>query len=499
MWKYLLLITTFFLLLAKPANAIYDPLSQTNNRVGVHVLSPDEVERASKLVNRDGQAAWGYVTVPIQSSDRDRDKWTRFMQNAARLKIIPIIRVATVGNGAHWEEPGNNDLIDFANFLNDLPWPTQNRYVIIFNEVNRADEFGGTVDPDKYADVLYNAIDIFKSRSDKFFILPAGLDNAAPNRGDFMRWDIYLTRMYQHQPEIFNRIDGWTSHAYGNPDFAADPMKSGSNKADSFKYDLQLLDHFTKKKLPIFITEAGWSSAHANPQTIANFYNFAFVNLWSNDRIVAITPFLLFADTDPFRQFSLLNKDGSSTLAYQSIQKYASSGSPLIEDNTPKTASDESEIAQIIEPAKVLAAENPPADSKPSLLDQIRNYLKKLFSFLSPNRFTHALTVGDKKYSVEIVRSAHDQAVGLAKYDHLELGEGMLFQFTDHEYRNFWMKDMKFDIDIVWIAGDQVVGVSSGLYKDEFKSIRSPGPVDYVLEVSPNSGLKVGDKLSLSI
>lgn len=496
--KYFLLFTFFAFIFAKPTLAIYDPLSQTNNRVGVHVLSPDEIERAAKFVNHDGQAEWGYITVPIQSTDRDRDKWIRFMQNAARLKVIPIIRVATTGVGAHWEEPGNNDLIDFANFLNDLPWPTQNHYVIIFNEVNRADEFGGIVDPEKYADILYNAIDIFKSRSDRFFILPAGLDNAAPNNDKFMRWDIFLTRMYQHQPEIFNRIDGWTSHAYGNPDFSADPLKSGANKADSFKYDLNFLDRFTKKKLPVFITEAGWSNSRSNSQTIANFYNFAFTNIWSNDRIVCVTPFLLFANTEPFKQFSLINSDGTSTLAYQTIQKYATSGSPIVEDYSPKPVSENSDLAQVIEPAKVLAAENPPAPSKPTLIEQINNFLKKIFSFLSPNRFAHQITIGDKKYFVEIVRSAHDQAVGLAKYEYLNKDNGMLFQFFDREYRSFWMKDMKFDIDIVWIANDKVIGVDQGLFKDEFKSIRSPGPVDYVLEVNPNSGIKVGDALHLS-
>ena len=56
--------------------AIYDPLSVPNNRVGVHVLSPDELESATKLVNNDGEGEWGYITVPIQAGDRDKTKWT---------------------------------------------------------------------------------------------------------------------------------------------------------------------------------------------------------------------------------------------------------------------------------------------------------------------------------------------------------------------------------------------------------------------------------------
>ncbi len=138
---FIALNLSFLTLSFSPASATYDPLSVTNNRVGVHILSPDEIDLAGKLVNNNIDASWGYVTVPIQSGDRDIAKWTRFMDRAYELKIIPLIRVATFANDKNWTKPGNKDLIDFANFLNQLPWPTKNRYVIIFNEVNRPDEY----------------------------------------------------------------------------------------------------------------------------------------------------------------------------------------------------------------------------------------------------------------------------------------------------------------------------------------------------------------------
>ncbi|KKT35720.1 MAG: hypothetical protein UW23_C0012G0027, partial [Candidatus Collierbacteria bacterium GW2011_GWA1_44_12] len=117
----------------------------------------------------------------IQSTDRDRIKWQKFLDKCKELKVIPLIRVATVPEGLSWVEPNDYDLIDFANFLGDLKWPLANRYVIFFNEVNRSDEYGGLVNPEIYADILANAYDIFKNVSTDFFILPAGLDNAAPN------------------------------------------------------------------------------------------------------------------------------------------------------------------------------------------------------------------------------------------------------------------------------------------------------------------------------
>ena len=154
--------------------AITDPLAVPNNKIGIHILFPDEIESAAKIVNNEGKGEWGYVTVPIQASDRDRLKWQKFLDQCKDKRIIPIVRVATVPEGSNWVQPNNFDLVDFANFLGELNWPTNNRYIIIFNEVNRSDEFGGFVSPENYSDVLNNAIDIFKAKSSDFFILPAG-------------------------------------------------------------------------------------------------------------------------------------------------------------------------------------------------------------------------------------------------------------------------------------------------------------------------------------
>ena len=427
MFKYLFLIFSVLFFFTTPALAIYDPFSVTNNRVGVHVLSPDELESAARLVNNDNQGAWGYVTVPIQASDRDREKWTKFMTKATELKIIPIIRVATIVDDVHWLKPNDNDLIDFANFLNDLPWPTQNRYVVIFNEVNRADEFGGSVSPEAYADILTNAIDIFKRRSERFFILPSALDNAAPNGGQFMRWDTYLTQMRARQPEIFNQIDGWNSHAYGNPGFSASPALSGANKADSFKSDLAFLRRFTQKKLPVFITEAGWSRQKLDDRTIATFYNHAFSNAWADQAVVAVTPFLLFAGSEPFSHFSLISLDGRPTLAYQSIQTYATNGEPHLEVYETPTPTD---------------TPTPPimSTSTQNLWQKIVNFW---LDFFRKDQFNQVISIGGKSYRVEIVSSPADMALGLAKYDQLETNRGLFFDLKTKSTPSFWMKNMQ--------------------------------------------------------
>lgn len=326
-----------FLTVSDWANAAYDPTTVTNNKVGIHILFPDELTKAAKIVNNDNKGAWGYITIPIQGSDRNRIKWQKFLDECKNQKIIPILRVATVPDGANWAKPGDADLIDFANFLGDLKWPTQNRYVIIFNEVNRSDEYGGVVSPEDYADILSNAIDIFKSKSSDFFILPAGLDNAAATSKTAIKWQTYLTRMHNKQPDIFNKIDGWTSHAYPNPDFSARPDISGSNRIDSYKYDLKYLKQFTDKKLPVFITEAGWSNKYLSDKQVSFYYKHAFSSVWNDSNIVAVTPFLLDAQAGPFAQFSFFDKDGTPKEFATTVSEFALKGEPLIQSETQLT------------------------------------------------------------------------------------------------------------------------------------------------------------------
>src|SRR6185503_18523404 len=120
----------------------------------------------------------------IQAGDKDVDKWQDFLNQCAKLHVIPILRLATEGdyfNTAVWRKPTSLDVLDFANFLTDLTWPTKNRYIIVFNEVNRGDEWGGQPNAGEYADILSYAVTVFKSKSPDFFIISAGLDNAAAN------------------------------------------------------------------------------------------------------------------------------------------------------------------------------------------------------------------------------------------------------------------------------------------------------------------------------
>jgi hypothetical protein len=310
------------LIFVKPVSAAENPLGVPNNKVGIHILDVSQLPEAAQLVNSNG-GAWGYVTIPIQAGDEDRAKWQAFMDNCKKYQVIPILRLATGDDASDttaWRKPTIYDIINFANFLNSLTWPTKNRYIVLFNEVNRGDEWGGSADPVEYAKLLSFADTIFKSVNPDFFIISAGLDNAAPDQGTtYIDEYTFLKDMNQAVPGIFNQIDGIASHSYPNPGFSQAPDTASLTGTGSFIHERALIESMSSKVLPVFITETGWSLASVNDTQEADYYDKAFQTIWNDPDVVAVTPFVLDANMGPFQQFSFINKDGSKTKEYQYI------------------------------------------------------------------------------------------------------------------------------------------------------------------------------------
>ncbi len=323
----------FLFLSNKKVLAIVDPLSVPNNKFGIHILEPSEIDRASDLVNSSG-GDWGYVTIPIRADDRYKQKWQAFFDKCRELHLIPILRLATYVRENYWIRPTEFTLLDFANFLSELKWPIKNKYVVFFNEPNYALEWGGVIDPEGYAKKLVLGAIIFKKKDEDFFILSAGLDAAAPNDRAHMEEYRFLNRMYQAEPGVFDYLDGWTSHSYPNPGFSGRPTDTHRRSIVSYKHEVNFLRRFgIRKALPIYITETGWNMGPGLESVKAQYLKQAYSEVWKDDSLTAVTPFLLFAGDGSFVNFSMIKKDGSITKSYKEIKQIAkNAGFPLLEE-----------------------------------------------------------------------------------------------------------------------------------------------------------------------
>lgn len=327
-------VLPFFFVLPATANAIENPLNVPNNKVGIHILFPSELPQAATLINsNDGD--WGYVIIPIQAGEKDIFKWQQFMDSAKKHHVIPIVRLATEGdyfNTEVWRKPEFTDIVDFANFLNSLSWPTKNRYISVFNEVNRANEWGGSANPAEYAEILSFAVTAFKSKNPDFFLISSGMDNASITANKTYNQFDFFRKMNQQVPGIFRQIDGMGSHSYPNPAFSQPPTVQTHMSITSFRFEKKLLESLgASPDLPVFITETGWSTDAVSEKSAALYYKTAFEEIWSDSSVVAVTPFLLRAGAGPFAQFSFFNAQGSPNEQYKvvaSLQKVK--GKPVL-------------------------------------------------------------------------------------------------------------------------------------------------------------------------
>lgn len=317
------LIISFFLLFIISSNsalAFSDPRTFPNNKVGINILSPEsEIEDAKTLVNTNGD--WGYVVVTIAKNERDLNRWQNFLNQANKYHLTPIIRLATEfdAQNGYWKKPGENDASEWADFLSKLYFPTKNRYIQIYNEVNRDSEWGGMTDPSSYAKELDKTIDALKLKSSDFFILNAPLDLALQNSKTSIEASEFFQEMDTSTGSgIFRKLDGWASHSYPNPNFSASPSKLGRTGINGYDWELSKIAQFTQgKNLPVFITETGWKREEGNnlglnEDQISDYYKEAFEKIWNDERVVTVAPFLLGYPEPLFNQFAFKTPVGEN-------------------------------------------------------------------------------------------------------------------------------------------------------------------------------------------
>ncbi len=58
---------------------------------------------------------------------------------------------------------------------------------------------------------------------------------------------------------------------------------------------------------------------------------------------------------------------------------------------------------------------------------------------------------------MEVAKTSSELSRGLSFREYLPENQGMLFVFDKDGYYSFWMKDMKFNLDIIWINSNGIV------------------------------------------
>lgn len=291
--------------------------------LGIHILAPYDLEHALKLLKtEETKDRWHYVTVPFVYSDLDQlEYWQKFFRDCRKNKIIPIVRLATKVEDGVWQIPNRKKIVQSFDFLNKLPWPKEERLVIVYNEVNHAKEWGNKIDPIGYVRILEFTANWAHTEKANYKVLPAAMDLAAPNSIETMEAFNYLSQMHAANPWIFHHVDYWNSHSYPNPAFSSSPTRTGQNSLRGFEYELKFLKDITGRDFEVYITETGWVDNRYTRPWLVNYYSYAIQHIWSHPQIRGVTPFLLRGSPGNFAPFSFFDESNHPTLMFEAFQE----------------------------------------------------------------------------------------------------------------------------------------------------------------------------------
>lgn len=115
------------------------------------------------------------------------------------------------------------------------------------------------------------------------------------------------------------------------------------------------------------------------------------------------------------------------------------------------------------------------------------------------------VTLRGHRIAVEVANDDASRAQGLMFRDRIATDGGMLFVFADDAPREFWMKNTRIPLDMLFFdAGGKLVAVQRDAQpcrQDPCATYPSNAPARYVLELAGGSaarmGVAIGDTLSI--
>jgi uncharacterized membrane protein (UPF0127 family) len=128
------------------------------------------------------------------------------------------------------------------------------------------------------------------------------------------------------------------------------------------------------------------------------------------------------------------------------------------------------------------------------------------FEAKAPVEQTTIVTINGRPVPVELAATTAEHAQGLSDRDNLAPGSGMLFVFAETKPTSFWMRNMRFNLDIVWIRDGKIVGIernapkpAPGTAPEDLPLYESGEAVSHVLEVNAGEAAEwaVGDAVEI--
>lgn len=130
-----------------------------------------------------------------------------------------------------------------------------------------------------------------------------------------------------------------------------------------------------------------------------------------------------------------------------------------------------------------------------------------LFSvwFYSKNPLSAKVTIHNTEFLVDLAITPKEKSTGLSFRKSLLPKHGMLFVYEHKDTYPFWMKDMKFPLDFIWIDGNQIVDITKDVppeTSENMRVVKPKLPVNKILEINAGEAdtytIQIGDTVTFN-
>ena len=172
---------------------------------------------------------------------------------------------------------------------------------------------------------------------------------------------------------------------------------------------------------------------------------------------------------------------------------------PLSPTSSPQPAADTASPTPTLVPA-VTASPAPTSPPSPTL--------EPTPTPAPPPATGPLVSIGEAQFMVDVADTSRERSQGLSGRPNLAPGAGMLFMFEQPGVYTFWMIEMQFPLDFVWISADCVVldltqdvpAPQPGQRPEDLPRYRPAAPVQYILEINAgeieSAGINSGDAVA---
>jgi len=119
--------------------------------------------------------------------------------------------------------------------------------------------------------------------------------------------------------------------------------------------------------------------------------------------------------------------------------------------------------------------------------------------FYQRHPLSATVRIGTTEFIVDLAVTDAEKTKGLGGRKSLDANKGMIFLYDHKEKYSFWMKDMQFPLDFLWLSANQIVDISYNVSPpkegEQLQVIQPNKPIDKVLEINAGEASKAGAKI----